>query len=204
MWTKPRLLTFTLRVLYEQKDRVHGEIYSSLYEIYMSCSLWDWAESPVVHICRFHTKAGIPSETSFPSVTSFPSNCEIGAGRVFDRKLVQNYLSFYVDILDEKAARMDGKLVEIRHEFTFAVFTLRTESRLRRVFRQWRVSLPSVKSGRDVFLTENSISITRRFTRRLDEKAERIDGKLVESLHEFTLDEKLVWQETCLDVFFVF
>ena len=42
----------------------------------------------------------------------------------------------------------------------FAAFTLKRESRLR------RVSLPTVKSGRDVFLTENSFNITHRFTRR--------------------------------------
>ena len=51
-----------------------------------------------IHICRFHTKDGIPSKTSFPSVTSFPSFCEIGMGRVFDRKLDQHYSSLYSSI----------------------------------------------------------------------------------------------------------
>ena len=68
--------------------------------------------------CRFHTKDGIPSETSFQSVTSFTPYCEIGTGGVFDRKLVQTIPVALLVNIDEKAARMDRKLVEIRQEFT--------------------------------------------------------------------------------------
>ena len=56
----------------------------------------------IVNICRFHTKDGNPSETSFPSVTSFSFYCEIGTGRVFDRKLVQIYPFFYSSIQTSK------------------------------------------------------------------------------------------------------
>ena len=52
-----------------------------IYDYYCE-RLWFWV------ICRFHTKDGIPSETSFPSVTSLPSYYEIRIGRVFARKPV--------------------------------------------------------------------------------------------------------------------
>ena len=59
----------------------------------------------------------------------------------------------------------------------------------------------------DEFFAENSFNITRHFTRRyrpVDKKASRMDGKLSEIRHEFSLDEELAWQETRLDELFFF
>ena len=56
-------------------------------------------------ICRFHTKDGNASETSFPSVKSFPSSPTVKYGR--DEYLTENSFKLTVVLLvglDDKAA----------------------------------------------------------------------------------------------------